>query len=92
MIADAAGLPSALIVAKDEQFVLDHWAAGSAAKLFETGLRKRYTGGVLKGIARLLAVSAIVIKTAAMKLVRARLGLHGHNTRDRLAELGVIVL
>src|SRR4029077_2610914 len=72
--AHAVGLTCALIVAEEEQLVLNDGAADCAAELRPAGGRDEamgdgVTGGLCEGIAGLLRIRAAEQETAAMKLI-----------------------
>src|SRR5262249_15868666 len=81
-----------LIVAEEEQLVLDDRPACRRAELLEARIRKRLIGRVCEWIPRLLPVPAIVVKARPMKFIRTGFRLHRHYASDRLAEFRVVVL
>ncbi len=84
--------PRALVIAKDEELVLDDRAANRAAKLFPICRGKRDSWLVGKGVARLLVAAAMVEEAAAVQLVRSRFGLHSNHARGGLARFRIVVL
>src|SRR5258706_2253681 len=95
--ANAVRLSRALVIAEEEQLVLDDRSSNRAAKLLPFGFRneavRKGVGSALgEGIASLKSIPAIKKKTAAMDLVAARARLGRNQTGDRLAKFGVVVL
>src|SRR5207248_505205 len=86
-----------LIIAKEEQLVLDDGPADRAAELVPPVLRNEAPGyrigsELAERVAGLGGIGAPEPETGAMQRIAARPGLHGHDTRHRLAKLRVEVL
>src|SRR5262249_14509487 len=88
---------SALIVTKEEEFVLPDRAADRSPKLVSQGARYEFVGQRVRlelreRVPRLKHIVLPKIEDAAMKSVRPRFGLHGYNPCDGLAKLCIVVL
>src|SRR5258708_21639885 len=87
--ADVAAL--ALIVAKDEELVLEDRSAERAAKFVPVAFRN--TGCCLsKRVFGEIRVRALIIKCRTMNFICAGLSLRCHHSANGLAELRVVVL
>ena len=82
----------ALIIAEEEQLVLDDGTADGSAELPPICSRQRHTGLVREGIARLLVTIAIEEEPGTVNFVRSGLGLHLDYARRRLAGFCVVIL
>ena len=92
MIGYALLLLRALIIAEEEQLVLDDGAADRSAKLLPRRWRERNSGLVREWVARLLVAIAVIVETASMKFIGPGLDGHLHRSRRRLPGLRVVVL
>ena len=81
-------LALAFIRTKEEQLVLDNASADGTAELVLEAAGR----GARERVLRQIGIVRTEVVRAAVERVRTRLGLHGHNGRNSLAQLGVKVL
>src|ERR1700691_5239783 len=85
-------LPHTLVIAEEECFVLENWAADGTAKLvLETS---RVTGSLAHGkrVTRQVGVAFTIVEESSVEGIGARFGLHRLHRGDSLPELSVKIL
>ena len=85
-------LANTLIIAEEEDLVLDDRTADRSAKLVLQSRGNWTRAGLREWIARQIRRALAVIKRRAMELVRTRLRRDRIHRGDRLAKLGIVVL
>src|SRR6267378_2266566 len=80
----------ALVVGKEEDFVLPDGAAHGATELVPVAAG--YRGSLREGVTGEVGVRALEVKDRTVELVGAGFGLGSHHSADGLAEFSIVVL